>query len=159
VPFQGATPAPFRIWQQPNSILGETLKALLNGENLLGIFYSLPLDRQAKRDRKRLIPRLVKEGIVNVVAPESLYPLVEGEVVFWFDAYQPLLMPKLPTLLYYDAATIPLADYQQFARSNFPLIVFLPDNTPDPTTPHRLIRDVWPGRGFRLEILCAELSL
>jgi hypothetical protein len=159
LPFQGATPAPFRIWQQPNSILGETLKALLNGENLLGIFYSLPLDRQAKRDRKRLIPRLVKEGIVNVVAPESLYPLVEGEVVFWFDAYQPLLMPKLPTLLYYDAATIPLADYQQFARSNFPLIVFLPDNTPDPTTPHRLIRDVWPGRGFRLEILCAELSL
>ncbi len=159
LPFQGATPAPFRIWQQPNSRLGAALKALLNGENLLGVFYSLPLDRQAARDRKRLIPRLVKEGIMNVVAPESLHHLFEGEVVFWFDAYKPFLMPQLPTLLYYDSATIPLADYQQFARSNFPLIVFLLENAPDPTTPHRLALDVWPGRGYALQSLCTRLSL
>lgn len=159
LPFQGTTPAPFRIWQRPNCRLGETLKVVMAGDNLLGVFYSLPLGRQSERDRKRLIPRLVKEGIMNVVAPESLHHLFEGEVVFWFDAYKPFLMPQLPTLLYYDSATIPLADYQQFARSNFPLIVFLPENTPDPTTPHRLIRDVWSGRGFRLDLLCGELSL
>ncbi|PSN16989.1 hypothetical protein C7293_00220 [filamentous cyanobacterium CCT1] len=163
LPFQGATPAPFRIWQPPHSRLGEALKALLNGENLLGVFYSLHLDRQAERDRKRLIkrliPRLVKEGIVNVVAPQTLYLLFDGEVVFSFEGYQPFVMPQISTLLYYDSAMIPIADYQQFARSKVPLIVFLPDNTPDPTTPHRLVRDVWPGRGFRLDLLCGELGL
>lgn len=159
LPFQGATPAPFRIWQQPNYKLGEALKTVLNGENLLGIFYSFPLDRQTERDRNRLIARLVKEGVMNVLAPQALYPLLDGDMVFLFNTYQPFLMPKLPTLLYYDSGAIPLREYQQFVRCSFPLVVFLPDNTPDPTTPHRLVRDVWPGRGFRLDMLCGELSL
>ena len=158
-PFPGATPAPSRIWRKPTFNLGESLKTVLDVESLLGVFYSLPLDRQAERDRKRLIPRLVKEGVMNVVAPQALHPLLDGEMVFLFDTYHPFLMPRLPTLLYYDSGTIPLGEYQQFVRCSFPLIVFLPDSTPDPTTPHRLVRDVWPGRGFRLDLLCGELSL
>ena len=157
--FQGTTPAPRRIWQQPSYRLGESLKVVLDGENLLGIFYSLPLDSQAERYQKRLISRLVKEGIVNVVAPQTLHTLFDEEVVFDFEAYKPFIMPQLPTLLYYNSATIPISDYQQFAHSKIPLIIFLPENTPDPTTPHRLVRDVWSGREDSLSSLCTRLSL
>ncbi|MBE9113790.1 ATP-dependent DNA helicase RecQ [Nodosilinea sp. LEGE 07298] len=132
-PFQGATPTPFRVWQQPSDRKGEALKAVLAGEDLLGIFYSLPLDRQSERDRKRLILWLLKEGIGNVVAPQAIYSLLNEALVFLFEAYQPFLMPKIPTLVYYDSETILPEDYQQFTKARVPHIVFLPESTPDPT--------------------------
>jgi hypothetical protein len=159
-PFQGTTPAPRRIWQQPNYRLGDSIKSVLNGENLLGIFYPLTIDRPAERNRKSLIQRLVKEGIINIVMPQTLYPqLFNEQIVFRFESYNPFLMPQLPTLLYYDTARIPIADYHQFARSKVPLIIFMPDNTPDPTTPHRLVQDVWSSRGFQLDLICGELGV
>lgn len=155
----GENPKPLGIWDQPNYDLGDNLEKLMAGENLLGIFYPLPMERKSQRNRKRLISWLVKEGIINVFVPRELESLFHQQLVFLLETYQLFLMSKLPTLLYYDSGNIPLREYQQFTKAQLPQVVFLPDSALDPTTPHRLLRDVWPGRNFRLDLLCGELGL
>jgi len=158
-PFSGVMPVPLPVWQESNFQVGEVLLELLAGESVLVIFYGVMQSRQAERDRNRLLQRLIREGILSIVAPQSMHDVFSKSLVFLFEDYQPLQMPKVPTLIYHPQDKALPSHYCQPFKPGIPLILFLPEDIPDPNANHRKLQDVWTGRSFRLDILRGELGL
>lgn len=159
VPFSGVMPVPLPVWQEARFQVGEVLLELLAGESILTIFYEATESRQGARDRSKLLQRLIREGILNVVAPPSMHTVFSKLLVFLFEDYQPLQMPKVPTLIYHPQAKALPSHYYKPFKSGIPLIMFLPEDIPDPNANHRKLQDIWTGRSFRLDLLCGKLGL
>lgn len=162
-PFAGGIPLPAPVWDKPSFCLGEPLQKLLDGESLLLVFYPAFEDKRSERNRDRFFKWLINQGIQNVVAPTALHEAFTKQAgkipIFLFEEYRPLQMFKVPTLIFH-AEGKPLSVRCLLApEMGVPRIILLPENTPDPTTEHRQLRNVFNGRNFHFDVLCMELGL
>lgn len=168
-PFSGIMPVPRPVWREPHFFVGEELQRLLAGEKLLLIFYESLEQRSWERRRNKLFKWLIAQGIRNVVTPHELNSTFINEVnripdafIFFFESYEPIknLMPHIPTLIFQPNGKY-LPDTYLLKANNFnaPRIILLPTDTPDPDGDHRQLIDVFPGRHFRFDPLCTEISL
>lgn len=162
-PFAGGVPLPAPMWEKPNFRLGKPLQKLLDGESLLLVFYSVFEDKQSERNRDRLFKWLINQDIQNIVAPTALHKAFANQSgrnpIFLFEEYLPLQMFKVPTLIFHaEGKPLPVR-YLLAPELRVPRIILLPENTPDPTANHRLLKDVFNGRNFHFEFLCWELGL
>lgn len=162
-PFAGGIPLPTPIWKKPYFLVGEPLQRLLDGENILLVFYTTFEDRQAERNRDRLSKWLINQGIQNVVAPAALRGVLAKQSgrlpVFFLEKYQPLQMLKVPTLIFHPQGETLSSHYLLPPQAGIPRIILLQESTPDPTAEHRQLRSVFNGRSFYFDSLCRELGL
>ncbi|MBD2425526.1 ATP-dependent DNA helicase RecQ [Phormidium sp. FACHB-1136] len=162
-PFAGGIPLPAPVWDKPSFYLGEPLRKLLDGESLLLIFYSIFEDKRSERNRDRLFKWLINQGIQNIVTPTALNKAFANQSgknpIFLFEEYRPLQMLKIPTLIFHTEGNPLPVRYLLAPEMKVPRIVLLPENTPDPTTNHRQLKDVFNGRNFYFEFLRGELGL
>lgn len=167
-PYVGEMPVPFPVWA-PSGAVGEGLSRLLGEGNILAIFYETA-ERDSARQRRRrdtVLRWLVAQGIRNLVAPpklleqldESIYR-IPGAFVFFFSEFQPVFMPRAPSLIIQSAQTPILA--QMYRRSDTylsPRVLFLPVDAVDPHKSHCRLIDTIPCRTYRFDEFCAEVGL
>ncbi|QLE53709.1 ATP-dependent DNA helicase RecQ (plasmid) [Nostoc sp. C057] len=165
-PFPGIMPASRPVWQKPNFIQGKEIQRLLAGEKILLIFYdSLEQLNKLSRGRK-LFKWLIEQGMNNIViSPEYNQFLKESSkihnsFIFLFDSYEPVLMPRIPTLIFHPPGIrLPakyLSNYSTLSRTR---IILLPINTPDPEREDRLLINIFSGRYFKFDVFCTEVSI
>lgn len=161
-PFVGGIPLPAPVWTEPDFTVGEPLLRLLEGETLLLVFYTAFEDKRA-RIRDRFFKWLIDQGIQNIVAPASLHSAFSKQAgrlpIFLFEEYRPIQMLKIPTLIFQPQDEDLSPRYLIPPEPGVPRIVLLPDSTPDPNTEHRQLQNIFNGRSFQFDFLCAELSL
>ncbi|MBD1932585.1 MULTISPECIES: protein DpdF [Cyanophyceae] len=167
-PFPGIMPAPLPVWQHPDFFVGGELQRLLAEEKLLLIFYESVEAKKWERQRNKLLRWLIAQGIHNVVTPQELHSIFKKEAnrvtdafIFFFEdeKYQPIKMPRLPTLIVHSQK-FPLPQiYLKNSTSQAPHIILLPVSTPDPSRDDRRLIDIFPGRSFRFEPFCTEIGI
>jgi ATP-dependent DNA helicase RecQ len=165
-PFPGIMPTSRPVWQKPNFIQGKEIQRLLAGEKILLIFYdSLEQLNKLSRGRK-LFKWLIEQGMKNIVSsPEYNQFLKESSrihnsFIFLFDSYEPLLMPRIPTLIFHPPVTPLSAKYlSNYSTSTTTRIILLPINTPDPDREDRLLINIFSGRYFKFDVFCTEVSI
>lgn len=154
------------VWQKPNFILGQEMQRVLAGEKNLLIFYdSLEQLNKFSRGRK-LFKWLIEQGMKNIViSPEYNQFLKEtsrihNSFVFLFDSYEPVLMPRIPTLIFHPPG-IPLPpEYLSNCSTSIRIcIILLPINTPDPDREDRLLINIFSGKYFKFDVFCNEVSI
>jgi len=79
--------------------------------------------------------------------------------LFDIEKYQPLKMPRLPTLIFLSQDFPLLHIYLKNSNSQAPRMILLPISTPDPSRDDRRLIDVFLGRSFRFETLCSEIGI
>jgi ATP-dependent DNA helicase RecQ len=166
-PFSGIMPVPPPVWQKPKFFVGEELRRLLAGDKLLLIFYESIDDRSWKRRIHRVVQWLIGQGIRNLVVPHELYSILIKEpnqsrydFLFLFDKYQPVLMPRIPTLIFHSTGNVLPSNYLSLNRSpHAPLIIVLPADTVDPSRDDRKLLDIFSGKHFMFDHFCTEISL
>jgi hypothetical protein len=157
------------VWQEPHFLVREELQRLLAGEKLLLIFYESVEQRDWKRKRNRLLKWLIEQGIRNVVAPQELHRILIDEVkvnrisdsfLFFFESYEPIRMPRIPTLIFHpQGELLPYSYLSKNSTSPAPRIILLSVDTPDLSRTDRRIIDIFSGRSFRFDPFCTETSL
>ncbi|MBE9200076.1 MULTISPECIES: protein DpdF [unclassified Nodularia (in: cyanobacteria)] len=165
-PFPGIMPTSRPVWQKPNFIQGKEIQRLFAGEKILLIFYdSLEQLNKFSRGRK-LFKWLIEQGMKNiVVSPEYNHFLKESSkihnsFIFLFDSYEPLLMPRIPTLIFHaPGIPIPLKYLSNYSTSTMTRIILVPINTPDPNREDRRLINVFSGRYFKFDVFCTEISI
>ncbi|MEH2380421.1 MAG: protein DpdF [Nostoc sp.] len=165
-PFPGIMPASRPVWQKPNFIPGQEMQRVLAGEKILLIFYdSLEQLNKLSRGRK-LFKWLIEQGMRNIViSPEYNHFLKESSrihnsFIFIFDSYEPVLMPRIPTLIFHPPGTpLPAKYLSNYSTSSTTRIILLPINTPDPEREDRLLINIFSGRYFKFDVLCTEVSI
>ncbi len=162
-PFAGVIPLPTPVWSEPYFLVGEPLQRLLDGERLLLVFYTTFEDKRAERNRNRLFKWLINQGIQNIVAPIALHGAFAKQSrkipIFLFEEYRPLQMFKVPTLIFHPEGEALSPRYLLPAEAGVPRIILLPESTPDPTSEHRQLKNVFNGRSFHFNFLCTEVGL
>jgi len=168
-PFSGIMPVQKPVWQEPHFLVREELQRLLAGEKLLLIFYESVEQRDWKRKRNRLLKWLIEQGIRNVVAPQELHRILIDEVkvnrisdsfIFFFESYEPIRMPRIPTLIFHpQGELLPYSYLSKNSTSPAPRIILLSVDTPDPSRADRRIIDIFSGRSFRFDPFCTEISI
>jgi ATP-dependent DNA helicase RecQ len=165
-PFPGIMPTSRPVWQKPNFIQGKEIQRLLAGEKILLIFYdSLEQLNKFSRGRK-LFKWLIEQGMKNIViSPEYNQFLKESSrihnsFIFLFDSYEPVLMPRIPTLIFHPPGTpLPAKHLSNYSTSTTTRIILLPINTPDPEREDRLLINIFSGRYFKFDVFCTEVSI
>ncbi|HYX18640.1 MAG TPA: protein DpdF [Nostoc sp.] len=165
-PFPGIMPTSRPVWQKPNFIPGKEMQRVLVGEKILLIFYdSLEQLNKFQRGRK-LFKWLIEQGMKNIViSPEYNQFLKEtskihNSFVFIFDSYEPVLMPRIPTLIFHPPGTpLPAKYLSNYSTSTTTRIILLPINTPDPDREDRLLINIFSGRYFKFDLFCTEVSI
>ncbi|MEA5572613.1 protein DpdF [Calothrix sp. UHCC 0171] len=165
-PFPGIMPASRPVWQKPNFIQGKEIQRLLAGEKILLIFYdSLEQLNKLSRGRK-LFKWLIEQGMKNIViSPEYNQFLKESSkihnsFIFLFDSYEPVLMPRIPTLIFHPPGTpLPAKYLSNYSTSSRTRIILLPINTPDLEREDRLLINIFSGRYFKFDVFCTEVSI
>ncbi|MBH8566782.1 ATP-dependent DNA helicase RecQ [Nostoc sp. CENA67] len=161
-PFPGIMPSSRPVWQKPNFILGQEMQRVIAGERILLIFYD-SLEQLNKFQRgKKLFMWLIKQGMMNIViSPDYHYFLKENSrIQFLFDSYEPLLMPRIPTLIFHlPGIPLPLKYLSNYSTSTTTRIILLPINTPDPNREDRRLINVFSGRYFKFDAFCTEISI
>ncbi len=167
-PFPGIMPAPMPVWQDPEFSVGAELQRLLAREKLLLIFYESVEAKKWERQRNKLLRWLIAQGIRNVVTPQELHSIFTKEAnrvtdafIFFFEneKYQPIKMPRLPTLIVHSQRFSLPQIYLKNSTSQAPRIILLPVSTPDPSRDDRRLIDIFPGRSFRFEPFCTEIGI
>jgi len=167
-PFPGIMPTPFPLWQDTNLFVGTKLQYLLETDKLVLIFYDSIAAKKWEIHRNQLLRWLIAQGIRNIVAPQEFHSifiqeaeLVPDAFIFLFDIekYQPLKMPRLPTLIFLSQDFPLLHIYLKNSNSQAPRMILLPISTPDPSRDDRRLIDVFLGRSFRFETLCSEIGI
>jgi superfamily II DNA/RNA helicase len=167
IPFSGVMPSPIPVWQEPNFFIGEELQRLLAGDHLLLIFYESLEERTWKRRSPKVCKWLIEQGIINLVLPQGIHntlieegKLVSNIFIFLFEKYQPIIMPRIPTLILHpQGVSLPPIYLSNKTTSNAPRIILLPVDTPDPGKEHRRLIDVFSGRYFTFDHFCTEISI
>lgn len=165
--FSGIMPAPSPIWQKPNFLVGEELERLLAGDKLMLIFYESMEDKSWKRNSPQVFQWLREQGIRNLVVSREFYStlikepnLIPDAFLFLFENYQPILMPRIPTLIFHPhGKAIPEKYLSPNRTSDAPLIIVLPVDTPDPSRNDRKLIDIFPGKYFMFNHFCTEVNL
>jgi hypothetical protein len=161
-------PTPLPVWQDPDFFVGAELRRLLAGEKLLLIFYESVEAKKWERQRNKLLRWLIAQGIRNVVTPQEIHNIFNKEAnrvldafIFFFDheKYQPIKMPRIPTLIiHFQEFSLPQI-YLRNSTSQAPRIILLPVSTPDPSRDDRRLIDIFTGRSFRFEPFCTEIGI
>jgi ATP-dependent DNA helicase RecQ len=167
VVFSGIMPAPLPVWQKPNFVVGETLKSLLGGDKLMLVFYESLEAQSWKLKSSQVFNWLIEQGINNLVVADEFQSILIAETnriadicIFLFDKYEPMLMPRIPTLIFHPPGKAIPHNYLSLNRtSHAPLIIFLPVDTPDPSRPDRKLIDIFSGRYFMFNHFCREVNL
>ncbi|MEP6485860.1 DEAD/DEAH box helicase [Microcoleus vaginatus GB2-A3] len=164
--FSGIMPAPLPVWQKPNFFVGEKLKRLLGGNKFMLIFYESLEAQSWKLKSPKLFNWLIEQGINNLVVADEFQSILIGETngiadgrfVFW--KYEPMLMPRIPTLIFHPPGKAIPHNYLSLKRtSQAPLIIVLPVDTPDPSRDDRKLIDIFPGKLFMFDHFCREVNL
>jgi hypothetical protein len=165
--FAGIMPAPISVWQNPKLFVGKELERLLAGDNLMLIFYESMEEKSWKRKSPQIFQWLREQGIRNLVVSHEFYStlikepnLISDAFLFLFENYQPLLMPRIPTLIFHPhGKAIPEKYLSPNRTSDAPLIIVLPVDTPDPSRNDRKLIDIFPGKYFMFNHFCTEVNL
>lgn len=165
--FSGIMPAPLPVWQKPNFVVGETLTSLLGGDKLMLVFYESLEAQSWKLKRPKLFNWLIEQGINNLVVADEFQSILIAETnriadicIFLFHKYEPMLMPRIPTLIFHPPGKEIPHNYLSLNRtSEAPLIIMLPVDTPDPSRPDRKLIDIFSGRYFMFNHFCREVNL
>lgn len=161
-PFSGIMPVPIPVWQNPYFYIGEKLKHLFVRNNLILIFYDAVEQSKWELQRHNLFRWLITQGIINIVTSKQqkdVFIQKANSSTFWFDVndYQPIKMPRVPTLIFYSPGDI--LSYNPKNYNQAPCIILLPINIPDPSRSDRKLIDIFPGRIFRFESFCTEVGI
>lgn len=165
--FSGIMPAPLPVWQKPNFVVGETLKSLLGGDKLMLVFYESLEAQSWKLKSSQVFNWLIEQGINNLVVADEFQSILIAETnriadicIFLFHKYEPMLMPRIPTLIFHPPGKEIPHNYLSLNRtSEAPLIIMLPVDTPDPSRPDRKLIDIFSGRYFMFNHFCREVNL
>ncbi|MEG4396041.1 protein DpdF [Microcoleus sp. BROC3] len=165
--FSGIMPAPLPVWQKPNFFVGEELKRLLGGNKLMLVFYESLEAQSWKLKSPKLFNWLIEQGINNLVVSDEFQSILIEETnriadacIFLFQKYEPLLMPRIPTLIFYPPGKAIPHNYLSLNRtSQAPLIIVLPRDTPDPSRDDRKLIDIFSGKLFMFDHFCREVNL
>ncbi|MEG3876217.1 protein DpdF [Microcoleus sp. herbarium7] len=165
--FSGIMPAPSPVWQNPKFFVGEELERLLAGDKLMLIFYESMEDKSWKRKSPQVFHWLSEQGIRNLVVTHEFYStlikepnLISDAFLFLFEKYQPILMPRIPTLIFHPPGkAIPDNYLSQNRTSDAPLIIMLPVDTPDPSRNDRKLIEIFSGKYFMFNHFCTEVNL
>ena len=165
--FSGIMPAPLPVWQNPKFFVGEKLKKLLAGDKFMLIFYESMEDRSWKRKSPQAFQWLGEQGIRNFVVSNEFHStlikephLISDVFIFLLEKYQPLLMPRIPTVIFHPPGKVLPHNYLSLNRtSQAPLIIMLPVETPDPSRNDRKLIDIFSGKYFIFDHFCTEVSL
>ncbi|GAB6179918.1 hypothetical protein JCM14036_12370 [Desulfotomaculum defluvii] len=167
-PYAGAVPTTRVDWPYVPSV-GPELSRLLGTNRVLAIFYP-PNPMLAPRERRRwksIMRWFFSQGLRNWVAPsdwqERLGDVLhkDGQYIFAFEKFEPLIMPKLPTLVLWPEEPInrQLFTSQIFQQRNIPRVILLPNTTRDPDKEHCLYKDTLSCKKYLLEEFCTEVGL
>lgn len=165
--FAGIMPAPISVWQNPKLFVGEELERLLAGDKLMLILYESMEEKNWKRKIPQVFQWLREQGIRNLVVSREFYStlikepnLIPDAFLFLFEKYQPILMPRIPTLIFHPPGKVVPHNYLSLNRtSQAPLIIMLPVDTPDPSRNDRKLIDIYSGKYFMFNHFCTEISL
>lgn len=165
--FSATMPAQLPVWQNPKFFVGEELKRLLAGNKLMLIFYESLEDKSWKLKSPKVFKWLIDRGINNLVVSDEFYTRYiadtnknDGAFLFLFEKYQPLLMPRISTLIFHPPGKAIPDNYLSPNRtSDAPLIIVLPADTPDPSRNDRKLIDIFSGKYFRFNHFCTEVNL
>ena len=163
-PFSEIMPSPARVWQNPYFAMGEDLRRLFSGEKLMLIFYDAADLKNWEVRQSKIVRWSIEQGVNSIVSsvPIEKYvrritDRVQDSVLFYFDKYQPIKMPTVPTLILHPP-TVPLPK-SYLDRSSAYRIILLPSDTADPDRDDRKLIDIFNGRSFRSEVFCKEINL
>ncbi|MCC3417798.1 MAG: hypothetical protein JGK28_07470 [Microcoleus sp. PH2017_07_MST_O_A] len=165
--FSGIMPAPISVWQNPKLFVGKELERLLAGDNLMLIFYESMEEKSWKRKSPQVFQWLTEQGIKNLVVTREFHStlikepnLIPDAFLFLFEKYQPILMPRIPTLIFHPPGkAIPEKYLSPNRTSDAPLIIVLPVDTADPSRNDRKLIDIFPGKYFMFNHFCTEVNL
>jgi len=165
--FSGIMPAPLPVWQKPNFFVGEELKRLLGGNKLMLVFYESLEAQSWKLKSPKLFNWLIEQGINNLVVGDEFQSILVAKTngiadacIFLFGKYEPMLMPRIPTLIFHPPGKAIPHNYLSLNRtSQAPLIIVLPVDTPDPSREDRKLIDIFSGKFFMLDHFCREVNL
>lgn len=154
------------VWQKPNFLLGQEMQRVLAGEKNLLIFYdSLEQLNKFSRGRK-LFKWLIEQGMKNIVIPPEYNQFlketsrIHNSFIFIFDSYEPVLMPRIPTLIFHPPGITLPPEYLSNCSSSIRIcIILLPINTPDPEREDRLLINIFSGRYLKFDVFCTEVSI
>ncbi|OKH55504.1 hypothetical protein NIES2101_03700 [Calothrix sp. HK-06] len=168
-PFPGIMPEPGLIWEKPNTSLGEELERLLWDEKLLLIFYdSLKNKGTKKRQIIRLFKWFIEQGIKNIIISDDnlqesfIQELdqVSSNFVFTWQKYQPIKMPRVPTLIFYpQKGKIQSINFLKNSMSETFKVILLSIDTPDPARQDRKLIDMSNERYFKFDAFCTEIGI
>ncbi|MCC3431107.1 MAG: hypothetical protein JGK08_14030 [Microcoleus sp. PH2017_04_SCI_O_A] len=165
--FSGIMPAPISVWQNPKLFVGKELERLLAGDKLMLIFYESMEEKSWKRKSPQVFQWLTEQGIKNLVVTREFHStlikepnLIPDAFIFLFEKYQPILMPRIPTLIFHPPGkAIPEKYLSPNRTSDAPLIIVLPVDTADPSRNDRKLIDIFPGKYFMFNHFCTEVNL
>lgn len=165
--FAGIMPAPISVWQNPKLFVGKELERLLAGDKLMLIFYESMEEKSWKRKSPQVFQWLREQGIRNLVVSREFYStlikepnLIPDAFLFLFEKYQPILMPRIPTLIFHPPGKAIPDNYLSPNRtSDAPLIIVLPLDTRDPSRNDRKLIDIFSGKYFMFNHFCTEIGL
>lgn len=159
-PYPGILPHARPAWNDCIPTLPKALTHLFGGETRLTVFYSRKAWEQGEVDR--LLGQFLDWGIQNLVVSDprkaeiaSLLKDRSGRTLFVWERYEPLLMPRLATLLYLEPAEIASPEWLVGSPSS-PLALFLDSEAAEPDGSRRRLQEVLPGRKFDLNMLLNE---
>ncbi|MBD1882831.1 protein DpdF [Microcoleus vaginatus] len=165
--FSGIMPAPLPVWQKPIFFVGEKLKSLLGGDKLMLVFYESLEAQSWQLKRPKLFNWLIEQGINNLAVSDEFQSIliagtngIADACIFLFGKYEPMLMPRIPTLIFHPPGKAIPDNYLSPNRtSDAPLIIMLPINTPDPSRNDRKLIDIFSGKYFMFNHFCTEVNL
>jgi hypothetical protein len=145
-PWEGAPPIPPPL-RHPHHYLAPPLVGVLRGAGTLWVFVPPHLEHAAwRRDVTRLIERIVRHGVRNVVAPQELlaepvvrstYRFARARYVFLNRFDDEFAMPELATLWVHpneSRSKLPSHVLHRGAPQR-PWILIVPENAADPEHP------------------------
>jgi Superfamily II DNA helicase len=165
--FSGIMPAPSPVWQNPKFLVGEALKRLLAGDKLMLIFYESLEEKSWQLKSPKFFKWLIEQGINNLVVYDEFHSRAIADLnpsvrafLFLFKKYQPILMPRIPTLIFHPPGKKLPDNYLSPNRnSEAPLIIVLPLDTRDPSRNDRKLIDIFSGKYFMFNHFCTEVNL
>lgn len=169
-PFVQDMPSATWYWASQVSI-GQALEKFITSQQTLAIFYdpSQINSPMGQLPMTRLIKWLLSQGIINIVAPMEWQQRLESKLlpddglVFFHDNFQPLKMPRLPTLVFHgEGYTVPQNLYrsQSFGvEDKPPLILLLPQNAINPLNGYGQLSEAIPYKNYSLNEICTEVGI
>jgi ATP-dependent DNA helicase RecQ len=163
-PFSGIMPASKAAWEKPSFSIGGELQRLIAGEKILLIFYDSLEQLNKFQIGQKIFKWLIEQGIRNIVIPPEYRQFIKdtykvnNPFTFLFEKYEPLLIPRIPTLIFHPPG-ISLPQKYLSNTSKIMRVILLPTNVPDPDREDRLLINVFSGRYFKFDVFRTEVSI